>query len=59
MLDRIDEATAMERRLNARVEERIRPFERQVRRWALVSEPTDPVGRLLWLSPALRPHSRP
>ncbi|WP_267891177.1 hypothetical protein [Streptomyces dysideae] len=30
MLDRIDEATAVERRLNARIEERIRPSERQV-----------------------------
>ncbi|MEU8034138.1 transposase, partial [Streptomyces sp. NPDC049099] len=30
MLDRIDEATAMEQRLNARIEEHIRPFQRQV-----------------------------
>ncbi|MGW1617487.1 IS110 family transposase [Streptomyces sp. NPDC002285] len=30
MLDRIDEATVMERRLNARIEEHIRPFQRQV-----------------------------
>ncbi|MEU9663851.1 IS110 family transposase [Streptomyces chartreusis] len=30
MLDRIDEATAMERRLNARIAEHVRPFQRQV-----------------------------
>ncbi|MFD8381782.1 hypothetical protein ACFV2X_25205 [Streptomyces sp. NPDC059679] len=30
MLNRIDEATAMEQRLNARIEEHTRPFQRQV-----------------------------
>ncbi|QCX82851.1 Transposase IS116/IS110/IS902 family protein (plasmid) [Streptomyces sp. YIM 121038] len=30
MLDQIDEATAMERRLNARIEEHVRPFQRKV-----------------------------
>jgi transposase len=36
MLDRIDEATAMEQPLNARIEEHVRPFQRQVELLATV-----------------------